>query len=258
MPRESEIDIRGCKLFLRRAGKGPSLLFLHGAQGLSGWLPAFEELAARFDVLVPDHPGFGRSDNPDWIDDVPDLAYFYLDVLAALDLGAVHLVGQSLGGWIALEMAVRSTQRIKSLTLADSAGIRVKGVPRADMFICGQEELAQLLFAGDGATAWLAEWSAPERAEVYDRNRFAAAKFTWQPRLFNPKLEKWLHRIDVPTHILWGDEDKVIPPPYAAVLQEKIAGARMTMLPRCGHLPHLERPDLFAREVARFIETVAQ
>lgn len=257
MAGEGEIEVRGCKLHLRRAGRGAPLLFLHGAQGLGDWPAALDRLAERFEVIAPDHPGFGRSDSPDWIDDVPDLAFFYLDVLDALGLAGVHVVGQSIGGWIALEMAVRSTARLKSLTLVSAAGIRVVGVPRADMFICTQEELAHLLFAGDGWAGWLAEWSAPERGEAYDRNRIAAAKFSWQPRLFNPKLAKWLHRIDVPTHILWGAEDKVIPPPYATALKEMITGATVTMLDRCGHLPQLERPELFAGAVQRFIEQAA-
>jgi pimeloyl-ACP methyl ester carboxylesterase len=257
MMRESEIDLRGCTLHVRRAGQGAPLLFLHGAQGLGAWPAALEQLAARFEVIAPDHPGFGRSDSPDSIDDVPDLAFFYLDLLAALGLSQVHLVGESIGGWIALEMTIRSTARLKSLTVASSAGIRVTGVPRADMFICGQEELAHLLFAGDGWKAWLDEWSAPERGETYDKNRVAAAKFTWQPRLFNPKLAKWLHRVDVPTHILWGAADRVIPPAHAAALKELIAGSTLTMLERCGHLPHAERPDLFADAVASFIERTA-
>jgi pimeloyl-ACP methyl ester carboxylesterase len=83
-------------------------------------------LAQRFDVIVPDHPGFGGSEAPAWIDDISDLAYGYLDAIEVLGLPGVHIVGQSLGGWIALEMAVRSTQRLRSLTLISPAGIHVK------------------------------------------------------------------------------------------------------------------------------------
>src|SRR5690348_6678490 len=90
---ESRIDIRGVGLHLRGGGKGAPLLFLHGVQGLPAEVAALERLAQRFDVLAPDHPGFGRSDAPDWLDDVADLAFFYLDLLDALDLKDVHLVG---------------------------------------------------------------------------------------------------------------------------------------------------------------------
>jgi pimeloyl-ACP methyl ester carboxylesterase len=205
-------------------------------------------------VLAPDHPGFGLSDAPDWLDDVADLSFFYLDVLAALDLRGVNVVGHSLGGWIALEMAVRSTERIASLVLAASAGIRVKGVPRADMFIIPPDELARALFAGEGWKDWAeAQQGSPEQQDALDKNRYAAAKLCWQPRLFDPRLEKWLHRIDRPTAILWGEEDKIIPPAYGRRLQELVKGAALTMLPRAGHLLHVEAPEPFAAAVERFI-----
>ncbi len=254
MLHEQLIEVRGAKLNLRRAGAGEPVLFLHGPQGFAGCAPAVERLAAHFDVLAPDHPGFGLSDAPDEIDDVPDLAFFYLDALAALGLRGVHIVGHSLGGWIAMEMAVRSTERIKSLVLAAAAGIRIKGVPRTDMFMCTQDELTRLLFAGAGGPHWQAEQVAtPEAQDIFDRNRFAAAKLCWQPRLFDPKLEKWLHRIDRPTHILWGEEDGIIPPAYARRLQLLIAGATVSLVPGAGHMMHVEQPDIVASAVQRFI-----
>jgi pimeloyl-ACP methyl ester carboxylesterase len=255
---ETMIEVRGVKLNLRRGGTGAPLLFLHGPQGYAGSGPALELLARRFEVLAPDHPGFGRSDVPDWIDDVPDLAFFYLDVMDALGLERVALVGHSLGGWIALEMAVRSCARIASLVLASSAGIRVKDVPRADMFMATPDELARLLFAGDGWEAWsAAQQAGTELLDIFDKNRFAAAKLCWQPRLFNPKLEKWLHRIDRPTRILWGEEDKIIPPAYGRRLAALIPGASLALVPRAGHLVAVEAPERFADEVQRFCAAAA-
>ena len=95
---------------------------------------------AEHDVIVPEHPGFGASDTPDWLDTIHDLAYFYLDFLDQLDLDGVHLVGISLGGWIAAELAVRDTRRLASLTLVDAAGIHVKGVPQIDTFLRTDEQ----------------------------------------------------------------------------------------------------------------------
>lgn len=254
MVTEASVEVRGCNLHIRRVGAGEPLLFLHGIQGINTWPRALDLLAERFEVIAPDHPGFGLSDDAERIDDISDLAYFYLDALDVLGLPPVHLVGQSIGGWAALDMAIRSSERLKSLTLVSAAGIRVKGVPRADTFICTHDELAHLLFAGDAWADWHAEWSAPELGDIYDRNRIAAAKLSWQPRLFDPKLEKWLHRVSVPTHIVWGQDDAVLPPAYATALQERIVGARITLLPDCGHLAHLERPDLFSAGVRAFIE----
>ena len=129
------IAINGCKLALRRGGGGVPLIYLHGTDGLSEWPAMLDTLYENFDVVAPDHPGFGGSEAPAFIDDVSDLAYLYLDAIEQLGLKRLHLVGQSLGGWIALEMAVRSTARLRSLTLISAAGIHVKGVPKADIFI---------------------------------------------------------------------------------------------------------------------------
>src|SRR3954464_6946006 len=151
------IDINGCKLSFLRAGKGAPLLYLHGTDGLAEWPAILDTLAERFDVIVPDHPGFGASEAPAWIDDVSDVAYCYLDAIEALGLPDVHVVGQSLGGWIALEMAVRSTHRLRSLTLISAAGIHVKGVPKADIFMIDPEERARLAYAAPKKGAEAAE-----------------------------------------------------------------------------------------------------
>ena len=258
MTQNAVVDVRGCKVNIRRTGRGEPLLFLHGAQGLNGHEPGLDALAKHFDVIAPDHPGFGQSESSDLVDDVADLALFYLDLLDAMKLDSVHVVGQCIGGWIALEMAVFANDRLKSLVLVNSAGIRVKGVPRSDMFVCSEDDLLKLLFAGKDAVAWLKALRAtPELEDIYDRNRAAAAKFSWSPRLCNPKLDRWLHRIDVPTHIIWGKEDRVIPPAYAAALKDLIAGSTVATLPGCAHLPHIEQPQLFADEVSQFIRRAA-
>lgn len=258
MAQNAAVDIRGCKINIRRSGHGEPLLFLHGAQGINGNERGLDELAKRFDVIAPDHPGFGLSDNADSIDDVTDLALFYLDLLDTLKLDRVHVVGQCIGGWLALEIAVTSCARFKSLVLVNSAGLRVKGVPRGDMFVCSESELLKLLFAGDGAAEWLKSWRAtPDLEDIYDRNRAAAAKYSWSPRLCNPKLERWLHRVDVTTRILWGNENRVIPLAYAEALKDLIAGSTVATLPGCAHLAHIEQPQIFADQVSQFIRRVA-
>ena len=158
-----------------------------------------DTLAERFDVIAPDHPGFGASEVPGWIDDVSDVAYLYLDAIEKLGLASLHVVGQSLGGWIALEMAVRSTQRLRSLTLISSAGIHVKGVPKADIFMIDPEEQARLAYADPKAGDAAAERAAADKYQDQAiLNRIASARFGWQPRFFNPRLERWLHRVNVP------------------------------------------------------------
>src|SRR6267142_3253409 len=130
---DSFIELDSCRTHLRRGGSGEPLLYLHGASGAPAIMPFMEQLAARFDVLVPEHPGYGLSDEPQWLENIHDAAYFYLDFLRYLGLSDVHIVGSSMGGWIALEMAVRDTSRIKSLVLVGPAGIAAPGVQPADI-----------------------------------------------------------------------------------------------------------------------------
>lgn len=252
------IDVRGCKTHVRRMGKGPTLLYLHGMRGLYGEPPFLQRLAERYEVIAPDHPGFGSSDDPEWLDSIGDLAYFYADFIDALELRDVHLVGHSIGGWIALQLAVRSSANLRSLSLVSSAGIRVKGVPRADTFLVSPEELANLLFVnGELANEFVEQEADPERFQFNFKNQVTSAKLTWQPRLCDPQLSKWLHRITIPTFILWGDSDRIIPPQYAEALHGAIAGSTVQILPQCGHVPTVEKPDLFVGAISGFIQKVA-
>ena len=142
----TEIKIRDVAVRLHRAGRGPTVLFLHGAGGVPQWLPFFDALAERHEVLVPEHPGFGGSDDPAWIRSMPDLAMFYLDLVEEVGLGGVHLIGNSLGGWLAAEILIRDRSRFQSLVQLAPAGIRKKGVPCGDNFIWGPEEAVRNLY----------------------------------------------------------------------------------------------------------------
>ncbi len=120
--RETFETVNGCKIRIMRGGQGAPLLYLHGALGVAAWMPFMERLSQRFDVIVPDHPGFGASDTPDWLDNIGDLAYFYLDFDRSSSASTgVHLVGASLGGWIAAEIAVRDCHPLQ-VADADRAG----------------------------------------------------------------------------------------------------------------------------------------
>jgi pimeloyl-ACP methyl ester carboxylesterase len=251
--RETFEIVDGCKLGLSRGGDGPPLFFLADARGERDWAVALAALQPHFTVICPDHPGYGKSLTPEWLDNIHDLAFFYLDVLAALDLEDVHLIGASLGGWIAAEMAVRSTARIARLSLAAPAGLHVKGVEKPDIFLMSPEELTRHLFADQRrAEAELARAKTPEEGEAELRARFMTARLGWQPRMHDPHLAKWLHRIDRPTQLLWGLDDRILPAPYAERWQSLIPGATMTSIAECGHLPHVEQPEAFAAAILDF------
>jgi len=260
MPAQSStVKIGEVAIRVHRAGQGPKLLFLHGAGGYAQWLPFLDALADGYEVILPEHPGFGASDDPDWIRSVPDLAMFYLDFLEHEGIREVHLVGHSLGGWIAAEIAVRDRSRFKSLTLIAPAGIRVRGVLAGDTFIWSHEEAVRNLFHDETfAAALLALPLSEAQQDVMLKNRFAATKLGWQPRWFNPDLEKWLHRAKLPALIVWGAQDKVMPPEYAALWQERLPDARLVIIEECGHLPHVEKEAATSRAVREFLKGAAR
>jgi pimeloyl-ACP methyl ester carboxylesterase len=250
----STISIRDCRIRLMRGGAGAPLLFLHGGGGVGIWLQCMAQLAKKFDVIVPEHPGFGASDTPPWLDTIGDLANFYLDFLDQLDLSGVHLVGSSLGGWVAADLAVRNATRLASLTLIGAAGIHVKDVAQVDGFLSGEEQRIRDLFHDQElAEAVIAGSQRPELEDAALKNRMTTAKLSWQPRNHDPHLCKWLHRIKVPTLLVWGDHDRLFPKDYAFAFQRLIPGAKAVIVADCGHLPQVEKGDVFAAELEAFI-----
>ena len=252
---ESIVTVDGCRVSVKRGGVGEPLLFLHGAGGASAILPFMEKLAQRFEIIVPEHPGFGATDEPGWLENIHDLAYFYLDFLKAERLQRVHLIGGSIGGWIALEMAVRDSSRLRTLTLVGSAGIHIAGAPTGDLFLWSPEETFRNAFFDQKlAEQALAERLTPDQHDTGLRNKFTVAKLAWEPRLHDPNLHKWLHRIEIPTHVVWGDSDRMFPVQYGEAFQRLIPHSELTVIRRCGHLPQVERADEFCSTVQRFIE----
>jgi pimeloyl-ACP methyl ester carboxylesterase len=255
---QSFIEVDGCRIHLRRAGSGEPLLFLHGASGAPAILPFMEKLAQRFDVRVPEHPGYGLSDEPEWLDNIHDAAYFYLDFLSRLELERVTVVGSSMGGWIAMEMAVRDTSRMRSLVLVSPAGISAPEAQPADIFLMPQEDLVRSLFHDPKlAEARLAEPVTPESIDISLKNRHTTARLAWEPRFHDPHLPKWLHRIDVPVQIIWGEQDRILPVGFVETYKALLPRARIALVKDAGHLPHAEKPQEFCDLVVRFAQDAA-
>ena len=252
----STTTVKDCRIRIMRGGSGQPVLFLHGGGGLPSWLPFLARLAEKFDVIVPEHPGFGQSEMPTWLDSVSDLANFYLDFLEELDLQQVHLVGHSLGGWIAADLAVRNTSRLASLTLISSGGIHVEGIEPVDTFLSNDEQRVRNLFYDQKlAHEALARTRRPELEDVLLKNRATTARLVWQPRSYDPQLQKWLHRIRVPTLLLWGDHDRLFPKEYALAYERLIPSARVVIVADCGHLPHVEKAEACATALEAFLES---
>jgi pimeloyl-ACP methyl ester carboxylesterase len=236
------VTLGGATIALKRGGTGEPVIFLHGADGLTEWPALLDDLAKSYEVIVPDLPGFGQSNAPETVDDISDVAYLLMDMLEAMKLTHVRIIGHSLGAWAALEMAVRSCARIHSLTLLAPAGIHVKGHPKADIYMIDPDEQARLAYADEALGK-----AASDRALVSKHqeqailNRIASARLGWNPRLYNPRLERWLHRVTCPVLIIWGDTDRIIPTPYADAFAALMPKAKVVKLAHCGHLPHVEK-----------------
>ena len=251
---ETKHKVRDVNVRMLRGGSGPPVVFLHGANGLPPWLPFFDLLAAKCDLRVPEHPGYGTSDNPAWLRNVGDLAMYYLDFLDELGLDKVHLIGQSLGGWAAAEVAVRNCSRIASLTLLAPAGIRVKGQLSGDNFIWDAEESIRNLYHDQSiADRMLGLTLSEDEVDIALSNRFTTTKLGWEPRWYNPALERWLHRIKVPTLVVWGENDKLFPSAYAARWGERVPNSKVEIIPQCGHVPAIEKPDITAKKILDLI-----
>jgi pimeloyl-ACP methyl ester carboxylesterase len=251
--KEKTVTVAGTALRYLEAGEGPPLLFLHGADG-APWSPLHDRLSAHSRVIAPEHPGFGRSPIPDWMMGMGDMAYFYLDVLRALDLRNVHLVGHCVGGWIAAEVAIRSTGRIGTLALLAPAGVEAPEAPFDDIFVWSAEEFARRQFH-DGALAetWRQQQATLD-VDIHLQNRTGLARLAWNPRMHDPQLPFWLHRINKPTLLVWGDDDRVAPLACHQAFLREIEGARLMTLPATGHALTVENADKVAAGLQAFLQ----
>jgi pimeloyl-ACP methyl ester carboxylesterase len=250
--------VAGVRLEWIERGEGAPILFLHPGIGIAPDAPVLDLLAATARIIAPSHPGFGRSEQPKDFTTIDDLAYFYLDLMDELRLERATLVGVSFGAWIAAEIAVKSCARISRLVLADALGIKVSARDQrdiADMFAMTEADFLALAYANPDVGK--RDYKAMSEADLLPiaRSREALARYGWQPYMHDPKLKSRLHRIRVPTLVLWGEADRIVAPSYGQAFAEALPSARFELLPRAGHFPHLETPDRFAASVLAFRET---
>jgi pimeloyl-ACP methyl ester carboxylesterase len=240
-----------------RCGSGRPLLYLHSGFGEVGALPLFAALAdAGFRVVAPELPGFGRSDPaPDW-HRVEDAVFHLRRMCEALSLPPCTVVGSSLGGWLAAELAVWFPDRVSSLVLVDAVGLRVDGAPVFDLFAARQRELLEHVFphGGDLLTmiAPAIEGTDDEHALLlhFFHAMEATARLGWNPFLHDPKLRGRLPLVSAPALVVWGGDDAVVPVEHGEVYADEIPDATLTVLDGCGHLPALEQPDELAAVVS--------
>ena len=251
------IDIGGIPLETEIAGSGPPLLFLHGGDYVAQNRAFLDRLAGRFRVVAPRHPGFGETPRPAWFRSVHDIAYLYLNLLDRLDLKETLLVGHSFGGWVALEIAVRSEARLGRITLIDSLGVKFGGREErdiADIYALPADEVARRSFADPDRVL-------PDYATLNDnallavaRDREATALYGWKPYMHGPTLVNWLHRINRPALVLWGEKDGIVAPSYGEKLAAALPRARFEQIAGAAHYPQIEQPDAVAAAIEGFAQ----
>jgi pimeloyl-ACP methyl ester carboxylesterase len=247
--------IAGVGVEILRRGSGRPVLFLHPHIGFWGAEPFLAELAKGCQVIAPFHPGFGRSELPKGVSTVDDLSYFYLDLLDALDLRELTLVGSSFGGWIAAEIATKTCERVARLVMIGAVGVKVGARERSDVldiFATPRSRWEELSFHDPAFGRRDYESLPEEELAAMARNREATALFAWNPYMYDPKLRGRLHRVRVPTLFLWGASDRFAPSDYGRAYCAEIPGARFEEVSRAGHFPHIEQPGETAMRVLEF------
>jgi pimeloyl-ACP methyl ester carboxylesterase len=253
------IDLAGRPTVLMHSGEGTPFVYLHSALGEAQlWLPFFQAWSKKFRVLVPTHPGFGASGGFDEIDTIADMAFHYVELFDALGLEQVILGGVSLGGWIAAEFAVRWPERVQKLWIADAPGLNVPDQPLGDLFRIMQDRdrLREMLFHDPhGAMAKLIiKEQADEQSILYAYQAMTVlARLVWE-RPYDPKLAARLRRVRCPTLLIWGDNDRLVPPAYGEAYRRALPQAEMHLIKNCGHLPMFEKEAEFVELLTRFAQ----
>lgn len=271
----SRLEAGGIDLEVLRRGSPrrdrPMLLLLHGINPVSPAAPFLDPLAEYGEVIAPSHPGFGNSPRPEDFDTVYDLVRLYLSVLDALPADRVALVGFSFGGWIAAEVAVVGHRKLDRLVLVDPVGVKLGGREERDiahLFNTSPEELNRRAWhdpanrpPGNYGVGWhsvIGEAMSDAEMISLARNWDSLCLYAWRPHLYNPQLKHWLHRIAVPTLVLWGASDRIVTPDYGRRYGALIPNARFEAIAGAGHHPELEQPRAFVDRVARFLDRPQQ
>jgi pimeloyl-ACP methyl ester carboxylesterase len=241
-------------------GQGEPFVYLHSSLGESvRWLPFHDALAKHFTLYAPTHPGFGQSGGLEGIDSVEDMALHYVELLDTLGLGEVVLGGVSVGGWIAAEVAVRWPERVKKLWLSGSPGLWVEEQPLPDLFryLTQPDKIRELLFhdpQGYVAKMVIPDEPDDERRMLAYRHMAALARLAWE-RPYDPKLAGRLRRVACPVLLLWGENDRLVPPAYGLAYKAHLPQARWEIIPDCGHMAMFEREAAFVETLRRFAQT---
>jgi len=253
----SIISLAGVELDIWESGDGRPLVFLHGAGGFRASDEFVGLLGRHRRVIAPSHPGFGASSLPDWIDRPDDIAHIYLSLLDRLEGAPIDVIGCSLGGWIAAELASMAPQRFRKLVLVGPVGVKLGGrdtLDIPDIFAMPAAAVEKLLYHDPDRHRPDVTTMTDDQLAIMLRNRETTALLTWEPFMHNPKLRHRLHRARCPALLLRGESDGLVSAAYLEGYAALLPDARTIAIASAGHLPQQEQPAAFVAAVMSFLD----
>ncbi len=250
---EHTIELGEVKLRLQRGGSGRAVLVLHHDIGSLDRLPFYDALADKFDVIVPQHPGFGAPDRPQWMRHPRDIAALYQWLLADLGIERPGLVGLGFGGWIAAEMAALAPRDFHRLVLVGAMGVKP---PEGDIFdqaIVSYIDYAQAGFHDPAAFTRVYGNVSTDQLEVWDMCREMSFRIAWKPYMYSQTLPHLLGGVRAPALVVWGDDDRIVPKSAGEVYARALREARFETVAAAGHCVDMEQPEALARLVTPFL-----
>jgi pimeloyl-ACP methyl ester carboxylesterase len=255
--RDEHVRVAGADLTVVKGGAGKPVLILHDELGFPGWLKWNAALAERRTLIIPMHPGYGVSAAPEWIRDVRDLAGFYSIFIRQQKLAPLDVIGFSLGGWIAAEMAAANPDQFARMVLVAPAGIKPSQGEIADFFQMMAPDQLRATVRDPEATPefdQLFGGIGPQAFSLMEEARAQTARLAWQPFMHNPSLGRLLEVVDsLPTLLIWGAQDAIVPISAANDYQRAIKNSKLVAFENCGHRPEVEMRDRFVREIQNFL-----
>lgn len=253
---ESRLKVGDIDVQMFSGGSGPALLYIHGAGGNTGWQPYHDELAKNYKVYAPSLPGFNETPRPDWVRSITDVAHFNQELVTALGLDQYILMGSSMGGWVAAEMAAMDRHQLKGLVLIDAVGIKPEEGEIAEIFMVGADTRLKLRFYDTSQVANYDQYTkelTPEEADAQHANQASASRLCWRPYMNNPSLSHYLSKVSTPTLIIWGKQDAIVPVECAELYKKALPNATLKVIDHCGHSPQIEKPQEFHSAVSEFL-----
>ena len=250
---ETTMTIAGCKQHLMRGGSGRPVLVLHHDIGTPDRLPFYDTLAQSFDVLVPHHPGWGKSERPQWLRSVRDVAVIYQWLLSDLGIERASLVGLGFGGWIAAEMATMTPDALHRLVLVGAMGLKPPEGDILDQAIVSYLDYAQAGFHDQAAFARIYGDVSTDQLVDWDLCREMCFRIAWKPYMYSQTLPHLLGGVRAPALVVWGDDDKIVPRSAGELYAAALPKARFEIVRASGHCVDMEQPEALARLVSSFI-----